>query len=74
MNQESKVSSLDEEKNRLVDRVNSLIERLREARNSTNIEEAYKQEVRSQAKMAELYKGELENTNLLYLAEGQPQV
>jgi hypothetical protein len=41
----------------LEERLEDVLERLKAARTSTNVEEAYRQEVRAQAKLADLYKG-----------------
>jgi chromatin segregation and condensation protein Rec8/ScpA/Scc1 (kleisin family) len=42
------VASINEDKAQLEERVDDLIERLKEARSMTNVEEAYKQEIRDQ--------------------------
>jgi hypothetical protein len=55
--QESKVGSLTEDKSHLEERLEDVLERLKAARTSTNVEEAYRQEVRAQSKLADLYKG-----------------
>ncbi len=39
------------------ERLEDVLERLKAARTSTNVEEAYRQEVRAQSKLADLYKG-----------------
>ncbi len=42
------MASINEDKAQLEERVDDLIERLKEARSMTNVEEAYKQEIRDQ--------------------------
>jgi hypothetical protein len=56
--QENKVMGLEEAKTQLEDRLEDVLGRLKDARNVTNVEEAYKQEVRAQSRLADIYKGE----------------
>lgn len=48
---------LQDDKTRLQERLEDVLDRLKIARNSTNVEEAYRQEIRANAKLAEVYKG-----------------
>ncbi len=55
--QEQKLIGLQEDKSRLEERLEDVLDRLKTARNTTNVEEAYRQEIRANAKLAEIYKG-----------------
>lgn len=48
---------LQDDKARLQERLEDVLDRLKSARNSTHVEETYRQEIRANAKLAEVYKG-----------------
>ena len=53
------MNSLEEDKSGLEERLEDVLGRLKAARNSTKIEEAYRQEIRAQTKLADIYKGKI---------------
>ena len=69
--QESRNESLEENKSELEKRIDDLLKRLQEAWNLTNIEEAYKREISTQVKLAEIHKGNISQFSPFLAVLGQ---